>query len=126
MRVVYCLLIGLFAWIGADTPANPQLQAENRVVTEIQIAATKNGQTRSRSYTDPEDMAEILNYLRLLDPYHKTDIDPDTFRSEQWEIILHYSDGNAASYRQLYRDYFLKDGVWRKISGSDDLQFFTS
>ena len=126
MRFIYCLLIGLFAWIGADTPVDRQPPSENRVVTEIQVTAARDGKTQSRSYTSPEDMSEILNYLRLLDPYRKVDIDPDTFRSGQWEIILRYSDGDATTYRQLHRDYFLKDGVWRQINGSDDLQFFTS
>ena len=126
MRFIYCLLISLFAWISPDTPVDRQPQPGNRVVTEIQIAANRNGQTQSRSYTDPEDMSEILNYLRQLDPYYKADIDPDTFRSEQWEITLYYSDGNTTTYRQLCRDYFLKDGVWRRIKGSNDLQFLIS
>ena len=87
-----------------------------RVVTEITVTSTHENQIRTQTFRDGNKMKIILNYLRKLDPYKKTDIAPDSFRSDAYEIIVSYSDGNYTVYRQIYNQYFqVPDGTWRRI-----------
>lgn len=127
MRYIYCLIIFLFSFLGGSAIEQPDAHVPNRVVTQIHIDTVREGQTLRRTYTEPEEMETVLNYLRQLDPYHKADIDPDTFRSGIWCIEVCYSDGSSTVYRQLHRDYLQKDnGNWRQIQGEDDLLFLFS
>jgi len=124
MRFIYYLLILLFSFISGDSPENTASDHPSRVVTQIQVSSFREGHTDTRTYTEAAHMEAILNYLRLLDPYHKADIDPDSFRSNTWEILVRYSDGNSTTYRQIHRQYLQKDnGIWRQINGEDDLLF---
>lgn len=87
-----------------------------RVVTGIDISASSEDHTLYRNFTQGSDMSSVLNYLRLLDPYISVELDPDTFRSECYEIIVTYSDGNHTVYRQIYNDYFQENnGKWKRI-----------
>ena len=86
------------------------------VVTGIDVKATGQNQTLHRCYTQNSNMSSVLNYLRLLDPYISVELDPDTFRSQTYEIIVTYSDGNHTVYRQIHDDYFQEnDGLWKRI-----------
>lgn len=87
-----------------------------RVVTQVRISATKNGETIRRSCADQGSIGKVLNYLRTLDPYTRADIDADSFRTPQYDITLEYSDGNSTHYRQLHNSYLKTDGgPWKKI-----------
>lgn len=87
-----------------------------RVVTAIEIIGTRDGRLLQRSFTGSQDMHRILQYLRKLDPYTPTELSPDSFRTDAYQIILRYSDGNHAVYRQIYDRYFqIPDGSWRVI-----------
>lgn len=87
-----------------------------RVVTEITVTAIRDGKLERRQLTKNADMQRILNYLRRLDPYNKTAIAADTFRTDAYEIIVSYSDGDHATYRQIYDQYLqIPDGSWRRI-----------
>ena len=87
-----------------------------RVVTSIEITATRDGRLLRRSFTDSGDMHAILQYLRKLDPYTATELSPDSFRTDAYQIRVIFSDGTQAVYRQIYDRYFqVPDGSWRVI-----------
>lgn len=105
--LIFCCLSGC---------SRQRTQETVRVVTEITVTSTHESQLRTQTFTDSKKMGIILNYLRKLDPYTRTDITPDSFRSDAYEIIVSYSDGNYAVYRQIYDQYFqVPDGTWRRI-----------
>lgn len=94
----------------------PKEQAAVRVVTAIELTATRDGSLHSKTYTDSDTMGSILQYLRKLDPYTPTDIAPDSFRTDAYQITVFYSDGTQTVYRQIYDRYFqIPDGSWRLI-----------
>jgi len=96
--------------------AKAQKQEIVRVVTAIEITATKDGALRSKIFTDGKTMGTVLQYLRKLDPYTPTDISPDSFRTDAYQITVSYSHGEDTVYRQIYDRYFqLSDGSWRLI-----------
>ena len=98
-----------------ETPLGPL----NRVVTQIRVAATVDGQTYERNHTAPDEMRSVLTYLRLLQKGRRVDVDPDSFRSDSYEITVHYSDGQHTTYHQLHSDYMkIDDGHWMKITGT--------
>ena len=93
-------------------PAGPMC----RVVTQVQVAATIDGETYVRTYTDSPRMESVLCYLRLLERGRRSDIDPDSFRSDIFEITVFYSDGQQTGYRQLHDQLLQVDnGPWQII-----------
>ena len=93
-----------------------QHTARTRVITGITVTATQDARLISRHFTDAPSMERIMQYLRSLDPYNQTDIAPDSFRTDAYEIIVSYSDGNHSVYHQIYDQYFqANDGSWRRI-----------
>ena len=88
----------------------------SRIVTQVAVVSTNEGQLSEKIYTAPEKMKVMLNYLRRLDPYTATDIEPDTFRTDAYEITVSYSDGTNTVYRQIYNQYLQEgDGAWKRI-----------
>ena len=93
-----------------------QIQSAAQVVMQVSVESTNEGRLFRRIYTAPEKMKIMLNYLRKLDPYTATDITPDTFRTDAYEITVLYSDGTSSVYRQIYNQYFQQDsGPWKRI-----------
>ncbi len=87
-----------------------------RVVTGVSITANTPESTVQRHYSQDHNISNVLNYLRLLDPYTSVELDSETFRSGDYEIIINYSDGAHTVYRQIYQDYLQKDGGrWKRI-----------
>ena len=87
-----------------------------RVVTQIQVSATIDGQTQVTTYTDYPKMEAVLSYLRLLEKGNRRDIDPDSFRADIYEITVFYSDGQHTTYRQLHDQLLQTDGgPWQII-----------
>lgn len=87
-----------------------------RLITGITVTSIRDGRVESRQLTESGDMQRIMNYLRRLDPYNKTGIAADTFRTDAYEIIVSYSDGDYATYHQIYDQYLqLPNGSWRRI-----------
>ena len=81
-----------------------------RVVNRIQVAATGDGHTEVRTYTGSREMESVMCYLRLLEKGRQVDIDPDSFRSDSYEITVFYSDGAFTTYRQLHDQLLQTDG----------------
>ena len=113
--VIFLLSLSLWGCAKEDVPIRPMC----RVVTQVKVAATVDGHTTENTYTDAERMESVLCYLRLLQKGNRTDIDPDSFRSDSFEITLFYSDGQQTTYRQLHTELLqIDDGPWQRIDGA--------
>ncbi len=80
-----------------------------RVVTQIQVTGSQNGQIFQKTFTDMEKMEAVLHCIRRLDPGKACEITPDSFRTDAYEIVVSYSDGDRTVYRQLYHQYLQID-----------------
>lgn len=70
------------------------------LVTEITVRY-ENGPIHGQlHYTEDDKMQLILTYLRLLNPYGQPPEDPETADGPLFEILLHYTGGKSAIYRQ--------------------------
>lgn len=122
MTGLYSILILLAGFLSPERAAPPEHAA--RVVTQIVLEeADPSGQVL-QTYESSQEMEEILNYLRRITKQDAVSIDPDSFRTEEFRILLNLSDGSFALYRQLHRDYIQKNnGPWHPITPADGLQF---
>ena len=122
MTGLYSILILLAGFLSPERAAPPEHAA--RVVTQIVLEeADPSGQVL-QIYESSQEMEEILNYLRRITKQDAVSIDPDSFRTEEFRILLNLSDGSFALYRQLHRDYIQKNnGPWHPITPADGLQF---
>ena len=122
-KLAVFLVLPLLLWgcSWRKMPAGPMC----RVVTQVRVTAILGGQVYESIYTDSDKMESVLCYLRLLQKGKKTDIDPDSFRVDSYEITVHYSDGQHTVYRQLHRDFLQTDGgAWHRVTaGKMELLF---
>ena len=90
-----------------------------RVVTAVTVYYDNGPINAQRHYTQDSKMQQILDYLRLINPYGAPDEDPETAAGSDFYIVLSYSDGFQKTYRQK-GDRFLQgtDGLWKKIDPS--------
>ncbi len=114
--LLYILLCGSCLFLSGckkeETPEMPLC----RVVTQIQVTTISEGQITETVFVQNEAMVALLQYLRLLELGGKTNIQPETFRADSYEIILTHSDGNHTIYRQLDNGFLqTDDGPWKTI-----------
>ena len=122
MDGIYAILILLAGFLSPERAAPPEHTA--RVVTQIVLEEAGPSGSVVETYESPEDMAAILHYLRLITKRDAVVIDPDSFRTEHFRILLNLSDGSFALYRQLHRDYIQKNnGPWYPMIPGKGLQF---
>lgn len=89
----------------------------NRVVTKISIIYQNGGFTSQRDYTDDENTRQILNYLRLINPYGKPEENPETVSGHEYRILLFHEDTVTTEYRQKDDRFFMNpDGKWLNIN----------
>lgn len=114
----YCLLlIAILFLSGCTHYAPPYENHPVRVVTAIDVTTTQQGEIYRFRYSSNEKMEAILKYLRSLEPDQFTPIEPDSFRTDAYEIILTLSDGSKTVYHQIYDEYLKKDnGRWQAIN----------
>ena len=87
-----------------------------RVVTHIDITYENGSIQTQRHYEDDKKMNQVLNYLRLIDPYGRPAVDPEIIKGSQFHIELAYSDGSSKVYRQKADRYMQIDGGdWKTI-----------
>ena len=88
-----------------------------RVVWKVHVSRQNGDEVVQRIYSAPEAVQEILNYLRLVDPYGAPGEDPVSQPGEEFRIRLEYSDGSTKTYRQRCDRYLqVEDGPWRRIA----------
>ena len=66
-----------------------------RVVTHIDITYENGTIQTQRHYEDAGKMKQVLNYLRLIDPYGRPAVDPEIVGGSHFHIELAYSDGSS-------------------------------
>jgi hypothetical protein len=122
MTGIYSILILLAGFLSPERAAPPEHDA--RVVTKILLEEAAPSGRVLQTIDTPEEMAEILNYLRLMEKNDSVTLDPDSFRAGHIRILLDLSDGSFSLYHQLHRDYIQKnDGPWQRILAENDLLF---
>ena len=88
-----------------------------RVVSQVHITHQNGAQIAEYRYAAPENMQQLLNYLRWVDPYGAPAEDPLTQPGEEFFITLHYSDGTEKYYHQRCDRYLRAgEGSWKKIA----------
>ena len=113
--VIFLLPLLLCGCAKSEIPKGPMC----RVVTQVEVTATIDGEVNENIFTASKEMESVMCYLRLLQKGKKADIDPDSFRSDYYEITVSYSDGQRTVYRQLHKDFLqIDDGPWRTIDGA--------
>ncbi len=115
MRRIFILFLPLL-FMGCTYYAPPGENHASRVITAVEVSATQQGKTHHYRYTTETKVRALMTYLRRIKPELSTNIDPDTFRTDQYFITLFLSDGTTTQYRQLHTEYLQKDdGLWRSI-----------
>ena len=90
-----------------------------RVVTGVTVTYQNGPIHAQRLYTNEGKMQQILNYLRLIDPYGAPEENPETAAGSDFRITISYSDGNQKTYRQKSDRFMLEEGgQWKKIDPS--------
>ena len=87
-----------------------------RVVTHINITYDNGNIQTKRHYEDSAKVNQVLNYLRMIDPYGRPAVDPEILAGSHFHIELAYSDGSSKIYRQKADCYMQIDGgEWKTI-----------
>lgn len=124
-KYVFLLILCLCGMLNGCSKADLPQQPFCRVVTQIHVTAAHDGTVSHHIYTDSEKMETMLNYLRQLSPDAAANIDPDTFRSDVFQITVSYSDGNQATYYQIYNDLFKEgSGSWQKVDADQGASLY--
>ena len=111
---VMCLLLTGCSYAAPQNENHPV-----RVVVQIDVTASEDGQITHYRYTHPEKLSAVLYYLRLVEPDLSAVITPETFRTDAYRITLHLSDGTQTVYHQLHSEYLqMGNGAWRKIDSA--------
>lgn len=117
MRLIAMFMAILSLW--GFTPRDRE-ETPSKIVSQVQVTAAVGEEIQTFTYTRQEKMREILNYLRLLKPDLRRPMDPETFRTDAYEIRLTMLDGREVVYYQIYDLYLRKnEGPWYTISPVD-------
>ena len=112
MSILLLLSLLLSGCGKSEQPAGPMC----RVVTQVKVSITADGQTQENTYTDYPAMEAVLCYLRLLEKGNRTNIEPESFRTDIYKITVFYSDGQHTTYRQLHNQLLqIDDGPWQTV-----------
>ena len=112
----YFLLVFVLSTLNGCGKADLPDQPLCRVVTTIDVTAAHNGTVSHYIYSHSDKMETLLNYLRMVHPDASTDMAPDTFRADAYQITVSFSDGNHSTYYQIYNEFLKKDdGSWMRI-----------
>lgn len=110
--ILVCSLFGGCMHFISKTEPSPV-----RVVTHIDITYENGAIRTQRHYQDSGKMSQVLNYLRLIDPYGRPAVDPEFVAGSQFHIELAFSDGSRKIYRQKADRYMQIDGGdWQTIN----------
>lgn len=89
----------------------------HRVVTGVQVEYRQGDRTLHRSYSQPESIHSILNYLRILKPFGP--VIPEAGDGSGCRITLHFSHGPDSVYLQQGTSYLCRNGGdWESIDST--------
>jgi len=116
ITVIITVILLLCVTTGCNRHPGDSGLSNFRVVTAVTVYYDNGPINTQRHYTTDSKMQQILDYLRLINPYGAPDEDPETAVGSDFYIVLSYSDGFQKFYRQK-GDRFLQgtDGLWKKI-----------
>ena len=113
MRVFLLLLL---AFILCGCNQTESAVRPDRVVVGVTVTASVDGEYMHRHFREEPKIRAVLFYLRSLKPQMVTVLEPDSYRTNAYRIILDMSDGNKVVYYQLHNDYLQKSGEpWKTI-----------
>ena len=119
---IYALILSLFLFFilplgGCSRHSSGDSASPLRVVTKIDISYENGPIHCRRHYHDSDKMTQVLNYLRLIDPYGTPPEDPDAATGSLFQIKLTYSDGSTKVYLQKADRYMrIDNGPWKTIN----------
>lgn len=107
------LLSALLA--GCCRPGEEQMGVY-RVAEQINIVYTNGKIQTKKTFYKEENIRQILDYLRYIDPYGRPKEDPEQAQGRDYVITVIYSDGSQQQYHQR-ADRFLRvdQGPWKRI-----------
>ena len=89
------------------------------VVERIEVTCVRNGDERSWRYTDPEQMAVLLNYLRQRKSLGSAGIDPERIKGSAYRLEVWLTDGRKKTYRLRADRYFSRENrPWQQVDGN--------
>ena len=89
---------------------------EFRVVVGVTLQYENGPISAQRVYTSENKMQQVLDYLRLIDPYGTPQENPESAPGSNYRITLYFSDGSQTDYFQKSDRYMLRAGdSWKKI-----------
>ena len=89
----------------------------HRVVTGVQVEYRQGDRLLRRSYSRPENVQSILNYLRILKPFGP--VIPEEGDGNGCRITLHFSHGPDSIYLQQGNSYLCRNGGdWESIDST--------
>lgn len=112
-------IISFSLLMGGSSPsrANP-----GRVVAEITVAWTEEGDAFQRRYSGQGEMNKMLHYLRHLDPAEDS-VPEEMPAGPSYDIRLLLSDGSTVQYVQKSLFYLQKDsGPWQRIDPEEAIR----
>lgn len=115
-RKLLCFLLSFFLLIPLSGESPPPKCASYSIVTQIEVLSRYHGQNYLRTYTQPEKMEILLNYLRFLRFQGALNNEPTDLGGDLYEIRIVYSDSSVKLYRQ--REYSFQDKGnrrWQRI-----------
>ena len=114
MKRIGILLILCFMLTGCAKKEPPPA---HRVVVGVQVEYRHSSQLLHRTYTRPENIEAILNYLRILKPFGP--VVPEESNGNGCRITLRYSHGPDTVYLQQGNAYLSRDnGDWATIDST--------
>ena len=113
--LVLTSMIGLLCGCSRSA-ATPATRPPFRVVDHIGITFQKGPLDFQRSYSSPEKVQKILDYLMIIDPYGTPAEDPEQIGNTEFCIRLYYTDGSEKIYHQRGQRYMkVQNGDWKYI-----------
>lgn len=90
--------------------------APYRIVTRVRIVYHNESMEASRDFYLEENIRQILDYLRYIDPYGVPQEDPESVTGRIFYITLIYTDGSERIYEQRADQYLrINGGDWKRI-----------
>jgi len=121
-RKIFVLYVVLLVVIvsGCSREYSKNVPQPMKVVTEVDVTRHKGEEVLRWQYTSQDKMEAILLYLRLLPRGETAQVDPDQVAGDNYEIALHYSNGDRRMYYQHADRYLSVDyKPWEKIEPQD-------
>lgn len=115
-KICICILPLAMLLSGCCGILGQKNSAPYRIVHCVRIVYRHESLESSREFYREENIRQILDYLRYIDPYGIPREDPETVFGRIFLITLIYTDGSERVYEQRADQYLRVDsGQWKRI-----------